>query len=748
MIRCGIDLFHETKTFFRKPSLSALALQSPNDRIIVPVIMHVVGNSSIQNLVTESRINAQIKQLNQDFSMTNNKDFSRTNPEFVGIPGPFEPWKATSAVISFELKQIVRKNTEFEFCPAGIALPGCYVSDLCGDPIKRSTSNGSDAIDTDKNLNVWAVDLIGSGILGYAYFPWWRLEGQCYQETDGVVIDASTVGSISSPNPGVYFEETGNGYLNIGRTLTHEVGHYLGLAHIWNDCYPISPGIPNCCRSEEDLPAQDGPNFDRPIFPNRPNSCPGSTGSPAPQYGDMYMNYMDYSTDDTMCMFSESQIQTCIDSCISYRPNMIRKFNSASTSTLSLSGLSGVGNSDTYQCIVSTLDGKTVTSDMVTVQPMPKDVMAPENSLVGQMVGGVSFGGFVSINANGTVVAIGSYDWDYTVKVYVKNGSSSWIQRGSNLLAIDPSGIIKSACSGACGNQVAISDDGNVVAIGNNNSNKVRVYQWNGSSWVQRGSTLSQVNEDFGFSVALSGDGTVLAVGSPSGNGKVRVYIWSGSSWSQRGSTLVVSGTSSGFGTSVSLSVNGNILAAGAPWYTVGSLQTGLVRTYTWGGSTWNQLGGDILGKGTLGNFGMGLSLNSSGTVLAASSPFISPHYIDVMRLVLGSWVMVGRLEKVDGGYLSNSFFQFGFSVSLSGDGLMLAACSNGSFQQPEPGKYVKIYNVLPNELVEKKTFMGVGHSVSVSRNGNSIIVGNPEFGTPLPGTTDFPGRVKIFDSP
>lgn len=331
---------------FHKAPLQALAVPDQNTRIIIPIVFHVVGNSSVQNLVTDERIADQVKQLNQDFSATNS-DIGK-------VPSPFSPWVGRSAKISFELKQIVRKTTSATGFQANFNNP-------CSDPIKLSSLGGSNAVETGKNLNIWAGNTYETqpyDLLGYAMFPWTVPQGSCYASVDGVVVHHETIGSVSSPNPG----DGSGGWsrYNLGRTCTHEVGHYLGFRHMWNDC-----GETVCCRSLPDLPAQKGPNTaekgtGKPTFPHRSNSCAASETSPSSVHGDMYMNYMDYVDDDTMYMFSESQLELAMNMCIQYRPNMVRQFQSTSTSNLNLSGLNAFKNNDLYRCVVTNENGSVV----------------------------------------------------------------------------------------------------------------------------------------------------------------------------------------------------------------------------------------------------------------------------------------------------------------------------------------------------------------------------------------------------
>ena len=164
------------------------------------------------------------------------------------------------------------------------------------------------------------------------------------------------------------------------------------------------------------------------------------------------------------------------------------------------------------------------------------------------------------------------------------------------------------------GYSVSLSSDGNVVAIGspqlssqgdNDGVGYVRVYDWSGSAWVQRGNDIEGEADDdrSGYSVSLSSDGSVVAIGAPFNNvsgvtitGHVRVYAWSGSAWVQRGNDIDGEVIGDFSGESVSLSGDGNIVAIGAYLH-----KPGQVEVYTWRETSWVQLGSDLAGGGEFG---------------------------------------------------------------------------------------------------------------------------------------------------
>jgi hypothetical protein len=137
-------------------------------------------------------------------------------------------------------------------------------------------------------LNIWVMAFDPNGddasTLGYATFL-----DEHGLENDGVVIRYEAFGNVGSAGSGDF---SGN---NLGRTATHEIGHYFNLYHIWGDDFCGDDFV-------DDTPPQEADNFGCPNFPNNDfNSC-GSD-----EFGEMYMNYMDYVDDECMNMFTFDQ---------------------------------------------------------------------------------------------------------------------------------------------------------------------------------------------------------------------------------------------------------------------------------------------------------------------------------------------------------------------------------------------------------------------------------------------------------
>ncbi len=223
-----------------------------NGKVVIPVVVNVLYRTTAEN-ISLAQIQSQIDILN--------RDFNALNSDFNQVPTAFSSVKANVG-ISFELDAVYRKSTTKS-------------SWGTNDAMKLSSQGGIAATSPTTKMNLW-VCTIGGGTLGYAQFPGGA------SSTDGVVIDSKYVGNTG----------TATAPFNLGRTGTHEVGHWLNLRHIWGDA---------TCGSDlvSDTPTHNEPNYGVPAAGHR-STC---TGTPL----EMYMNYMDYTDDRGMFMFSNGQ---------------------------------------------------------------------------------------------------------------------------------------------------------------------------------------------------------------------------------------------------------------------------------------------------------------------------------------------------------------------------------------------------------------------------------------------------------
>lgn len=240
----------------RTPSVSERSV------ITIPVVVHVLYNSSRDN-ISDAQILSQIDVLN--------RDFRKNNAESANIPSAF---------------QSIAADVNIEFClakrqPNGTATTGIErlassnAAWQANDDMKRPEQGGLAAWDATRYLNIWVCALNG-GALGYATFPGAPLS------SDGVVVDYRYFGTINTRSP-----------FHLGRTTTHEVGHWLNLYHIWGDA---ACGDDRCA----DTPPHHGANYGCPNYPYTHTAC----GSTTPE---MTMNFMDYTNDACMYLFSNGQ---------------------------------------------------------------------------------------------------------------------------------------------------------------------------------------------------------------------------------------------------------------------------------------------------------------------------------------------------------------------------------------------------------------------------------------------------------
>ena len=306
---CGTMQYHqqmldEDPYLFQKMQNQELQIQQwilnssskENTSIItIPVVVHIVYYNNTEN-ISDNQIFSQIDILNEDFR--------RLNADTTNTPAGFLP---------------VAADCEIEFClaqkdPNGNTTTGItrtqtsQTSFSTNDDVKYTASGGHDAWNSSEYLNIWVCDISG-GILGYAQFPGGN------PNEDGIVVDYQYFGNIG----------TASSPYDQGRTATHEVGHWLNLRHIWGDS--------NCGNDFcNDTPEHDGSNYGCPSYPHT-SSCSGN-GS----YGDMFQNYMDYTNDACMNIFTQDQ-----------KSRMLAAINTSRQGLLTSNGC----NTD-YGCIDST----------------------------------------------------------------------------------------------------------------------------------------------------------------------------------------------------------------------------------------------------------------------------------------------------------------------------------------------------------------------------------------------------------
>ncbi|MDP2314775.1 MAG: zinc metalloprotease [Pseudomonadota bacterium] len=246
----------------------------------IQIVVHVVHNTNEQSL-SVAQVQSQIDVLNRDFRMR--------NPDVSSVPTPFKPL-AADARVEFKLATVdPQGNPTNGITRTQTTRAGFSVDD---DGIKSVATGGADAWPADRYLNIWTAPNLPSPqgpLLGYAQFPGGPAA------TDGVVILHSAFGTMG----------TARAPFHLGRTTTHEVGHYLNLRHIWGD---DGDGC-NGRDFVDDTPNQGSENFGEPTFPNV--SCGNAPN------GDLFMNYMDYVDDVAMFMFTAGQVermQACLDS--------------------------------------------------------------------------------------------------------------------------------------------------------------------------------------------------------------------------------------------------------------------------------------------------------------------------------------------------------------------------------------------------------------------------------------------------
>ncbi len=360
--------------------------------------------------------------------------------------------------------------------------------------------------------------------------------------------------------------------------------------------------------------------------------------------------------------------------------------------------------------------------------------------------------GSVSLNADGSVLAIGvPQDRHSNLNGYAriyKKINDEWIQIGQDLVG--------EALGDAFGKSISLNSDGSIVAIGGpgNDGNyvgsgHVRVFKNIDDVWIQLGSDIDggnggpgnvingvQLGDWSGLSISLSADGFIIAIGARhSGDngfhsGKARIYQYSNGSWLLKGSALLGEAEDDLFGTSVSLNAKGTLVAIGAYRNSGSGLESGHVRIFEYNNTDWTKVGQDINGKEVGEHSGLNVSLSGDGTVVAIGARY--SRYARVYRNINTVWTQVGDDIPV---YPSGE--QGRTEVSLNNDGTYLFAGMPRAFSNQGYGRLYKNTNnswlQINEQIIGGQTADYFGTTVDMNADGSVVAIGglgiNPDDG-------------------
>ena len=333
--------------------------------------------------------------------------------------------------------------------------------------------------------------------------------------------------------------------------------------------------------------------------------------------------------------------------------------------------------------------------------------------------------------------------------------AQNWTQRGFD--------IDGEAAGDLSGHSVSLSADGNTLAIGAKendgqgfNSGHVRIYDWSVFRWVQRGPDIDgNGGDNSGFSVSLSANGNTVAIGAIGaigGAGRVRIYDWNGGSWAQRGFDINGEAAGDFFGHSVSLSAAGNTVAIGAIFNDGNGADSGHVRIYDWSSGSWRKRGADIDGERAGDYCGYSVSLSADGNTVAAGAYYNDGNsgnandrrgHVRIYQWNGSILRWVQRGADIDGERAGDFS---GHSVSMSSDGNTVAIGAINNNDNGVGSGQVRIYDwkfaswrKRGADIDGKVAGEFSGYSVSLSANGNAVAIG-------AIGIAGRAGHARIYD--
>jgi LPXTG-motif cell wall-anchored protein len=400
------------------------------------------------------------------------------------------------------------------------------------------------------------------------------------------------------------------------------------------------------------------------------------------------------------------------------------------------------------------------------VSPVPVLALTPI-SQVGVDIDGEAAsdwsGRSVAMSGDGSRIAIGANVNDGNgsnaghVRVYTLiNGT--WTQTG-----VDIDG---EAAEDQTGVSVAMSGDGSRIAIGawgndgtGSNAGHVRVYTLINGTWTQTGVDIDgeAAGDLSGYSVAMSGDGSRIAIGAHGndgngdGAGHVRVYTLINGTWTQTGVDIDGEAAEDYSGISVAMSGDGSRIAIGAYRNDGTGIDAGHVRVYTLINGTWTQTGADIDGEAAEDYSGVSVAMSDDGSRVAVGAIYndgtgSSAGHVRVYTLINGTWTQTG--VDIDGEAAED---YSGRSVAMSGDGSRIAIGAFGNDGNGDGAGHVRVYTLINGTWTQTGVDIDgeaaedySGYSVAMSGDGSRIAIGAYR----NDGTGSNAGHVRVYGVP
>tara|TARA_X000001036_G_scaffold183434_1_gene173407 strand:- start:215 stop:2356 length:2142 start_codon:yes stop_codon:yes gene_type:complete len=320
------------------------------------------------------------------------------------------------------------------------------------------------------------------------------------------------------------------------------------------------------------------------------------------------------------------------------------------------------------------------------------------------------------------------------------------------------------------GRSIAISDDGQIIAIGANgndgngiDSGHVRVFQYINDDWRKLGDDIDGESsyDNSGFSIAISSDGRIVAIGAYSNDsidfnnsrlqnaGQVRIYKYENNNWNKLGNDIDGEDAGDYSGYSISLSDDGSIVAIGAYSNDDSAINAGHVRIYQYIDNVWRQLGKDIDGEKAFDFSGFSTALSSDGDIIAIGAysndgGAANSGHVRIYQYIDNDWRQLGK--DIDG---ENAYDYSGYSIDLSSNGKIVAISARRNDGNGDNSGHVRVFEYKNNQWQQLGDDIDgenpedySGQSISLSNEGNLIAIGSDLNGDHYEDA----GHVRIFE--